>query len=206
MNEDPDRPTGDIDQRIRELAYLMWESAGRQVGNALEYWLQAEREVHAAVEATAERLLTPDAEVPAAAAAGRTAYRIEAIEGIGPVHAATLATAGMVTTGDLLERCGSAAGRRQIAEQVGIGASQLRKWVGMADLMRISGVGGEYAELLAAAGIGSVTALAATDAEALTARMAAVNAERKLTRRVASAGQVATWVEQASVLEPRLTD
>lgn len=38
----PERP--EITQeRIRDLAYFMWEAGGRQHGRALEYWLQAER-------------------------------------------------------------------------------------------------------------------------------------------------------------------
>lgn len=30
-------------ERIRVMAYYLWEAAGRQYGNALEYWLEAER-------------------------------------------------------------------------------------------------------------------------------------------------------------------
>jgi hypothetical protein len=40
-------------EHIRRNAYLLWESAGRQYGNALDYWLQAERQVLAAVMETA---------------------------------------------------------------------------------------------------------------------------------------------------------
>ncbi len=41
-------------EHIRRNAYMLWESAGRQYGNALDYWLQAERQVLSAVaEATA---------------------------------------------------------------------------------------------------------------------------------------------------------
>lgn len=38
----PERPEI-IQERIRDLAYFMWEAGGRQHGRALEYWLQAER-------------------------------------------------------------------------------------------------------------------------------------------------------------------
>ena len=34
-----------VQQRIRDLAYLMWESAGRQHGLAMQYWLAAEKEI-----------------------------------------------------------------------------------------------------------------------------------------------------------------
>lgn len=41
----------ELRNRIRELAYLMWESAGRQQGMALEYWVAAEREILATAKA-----------------------------------------------------------------------------------------------------------------------------------------------------------
>lgn len=53
--------TQDIQDRIREIAYLMWESAGRQHGMAMEYWLSAEQEVLSTLQAAAHRML-PDVE------------------------------------------------------------------------------------------------------------------------------------------------
>lgn len=48
MNDDAnkrgERPET-LQQRIRDLAYFMWEAGGRQHGRALEYWLEAERVV-----------------------------------------------------------------------------------------------------------------------------------------------------------------
>jgi hypothetical protein len=52
--------TQDIQDRIREIAYLMWESAGRQHGMAMEYWLSAEQEVLSTLQAAAHRM-TPAA-------------------------------------------------------------------------------------------------------------------------------------------------
>lgn len=49
--------TQDIQDRIREIAYLMWESAGRQHGMAMEYWLAAEQEVLSTLQAAAHRLM-----------------------------------------------------------------------------------------------------------------------------------------------------
>jgi hypothetical protein len=40
-----------VQQRIRDLAYLMWESAGRQHGLAIQYWLAAEKEVVGVMQA-----------------------------------------------------------------------------------------------------------------------------------------------------------
>ncbi|MGI9294580.1 MAG: DUF4332 domain-containing protein, partial [Pseudomonadales bacterium] len=83
--------------------------------------------------------------------------------------------------------------------------SQLLKWANMADLMRISGVGEEYSELLEAAGVDTVKELRNRNAENLTAAMAATNEQKKLVRSVPSAAQVTKWVEQAKTLDPLIT-
>src|SRR5512144_1596218 len=56
MSNDLHQMTQDLQTRIRELAYLMWESAGRQQGMAMEYWLKAESEVMSALQAAARML------------------------------------------------------------------------------------------------------------------------------------------------------
>lgn len=223
MPVDPKKRTEDVQDRIRELAYLMWESAGRQAGSAMEYWLAAEREVRTAFGAAAGKIMSPVGEKkeataissersvptaeaePPAATTGKTGYKIEQIEQIGRVYASKLATVGIETTGDLLDQCGSAKGRVAVAEKAGVTAKQLLKWTNMADLMRISGVGGEYAELLEASGADTVKELRTRNAENLAAKMAEINVKRKLTRRVASAKQVAKWVDQAKSLDPIIT-
>ena len=75
-------------------------------------------------------------------------YKIDEVEGIGPSYAEKLAGAAIVTTDDLLEKCGSAKGRKTVAEATGVGESTLLKWANMADLMRVSGVGSQFSELL----------------------------------------------------------
>ena len=75
----------------------------------------------------------------------------------------------------------------------------------MADLMRISGVGQEYSELLEAAGVDTVKELRNRNAENLAAKMAEVNTSKKLTRTVPSEKTVAGWVEQARTLDPLIT-
>ena len=49
--------TQDIQARINEVAYLMWESAGRQQGMAMEYWLKAESEVMSTLQSAASRMM-----------------------------------------------------------------------------------------------------------------------------------------------------
>ncbi len=127
-------------------------------------------------------------------------YPIESIEGIGPVYGKTLADAGIKTTTDLLERCGSAKGRTEVSSASGLSATVLLKWVNMADLMRVSGIGTEFSELLEAAGVDTVKELALRNADHLTAKMAEVNAQKKLTRRMPTVSEVTKWIEAAKTM------
>ena len=132
-------------------------------------------------------------------------YKIEEIEGIGPSYAEKLAAANITTTDQLLKLCCDAKGRKGTSESTGVSEGQLLKWANMADLMRISGVGSEYSELLEAAGVDTVKELRNRNAENLAAKMAEVNATKKLTRSVPSEKVVTKWVEQAKSLDPVIT-
>lgn len=127
-------------------------------------------------------------------------YAIDEIEGIGEAYGKRLSAEGIGKTSDLLERCGSAKGRQVVAAATGLSETLLLKWVNMADLMRISGIGTEFSELLEAAGVDTVKELQHRNPENLTARMAEVNAEKKLTRRVPNTAEVGKWIEQAKQL------
>jgi len=132
-------------------------------------------------------------------------YKIEEIEGIGPAYAEKLSAADVKTTDDLLKLCCDAKGRKLTAEKTGVSAGQLLKWANMADLMRISGVGSEYSELLEAAGVDTVKELRNRNAENLAVKMAEVNETKNLTRTVPSEKVVKGWVEQAKTLDPLIT-
>lgn len=132
-------------------------------------------------------------------------YKIEEIEGIGPAFSEKLQGAGIATTDDLLSQCGSAKGREAVANKTGLSTRQLLKWANMADLMRISGVGEEYSELLEAAGVDTVKELKHRNAANLASKMAEVNDAKKLTRRTPSESQVAGWIDQAKSLGPMIS-
>jgi len=133
------------------------------------------------------------------------AYKITEIEGIGPAYGAKLGEAGISTTDHLLAKCGSRKGRQETAAATGLTEAQLLKWANMADLMRISGVGEEYSELLEAAGVDTVKELKMRRADNLAAKMEEVNGTKKLVRQAPSESQVAKWVEQAKTLEPMIS-
>ena len=87
-------------------------------------------------------------------------YKIEDIEGIGEVTGKKFRDAGVKDTDSLLAASTTPSARAKLAEATGISAAQVLKFANMADLYRISGVGADYAQLLEAAGVDTVPALA----------------------------------------------
>jgi predicted flap endonuclease-1-like 5' DNA nuclease len=126
--------------------------------------------------------------------------KLEKVEGIGSVYAAKLAAVGVTTTGALLQEGATPAGRDKLAEAAGISSKLVLEWVNHVDLFRVKGVGEEYADLLEEAGVDTVPELAQRNPENLYAKLAAVNAEKDLVRRLPSAAQVAGWVAEAKTL------
>lgn len=130
---------------------------------------------------------------------------ISSIEGIGPVYSEKLAEAGIKTTEKLLKEGASRKGRGEIAKATGIDEKKVLRWVNMADLFRIKGVGEEYSDLLEAAGVDTVKELRNRNSENLTKKMEEVNAEKKLVRQLPNLEKVQAWVAQAKELEPTVT-
>lgn len=127
--------------------------------------------------------------------------KIEEIEGIGPVYAEKLTEAGVTTTEALLESGGKRAGREALSETTGISTAMILEWVNHADLMRISGVGSEYSDLLEAAGVDSPAELARRNAAKLAKTFQEVDAARpNMVRRVPSEETVTGWIELARAL------
>lgn len=129
-------------------------------------------------------------------------YAIEKIEGIGPVYASRLATAGIATTEDMLDLCTDPDGRRDVAEATGIDLDRILKWANLADLMRIAGIGPQFSELLEAAGVDTVKELRNRNAESLATALNTVNTERRLTRVTPTITVVRKWVAQAVETKP----
>ena len=74
-----------------------------------------------------------------------------------------------------------------------------------ADLMRIKGVGSEYADLMEAAGVDTIRELRRRNPDRLVAAMTELNARRRLIRRLPTDGMVAGWIEAAQDIEPLVT-
>jgi len=130
---------------------------------------------------------------------------IKEIEGIGPAYAERLVEAGLATTSKLLEAGATKKGRQAISQQSGISEKLILNWVNMCDLFRISGVAGQFAELLEASGVDSVKELRHRNAENLAAKMKEVNEQKHLCKVSPGVTIVEKWIEQAKALDPVVT-
>ncbi|MDE6080626.1 MAG: DUF4332 domain-containing protein [Duncaniella sp.] len=133
------------------------------------------------------------------------AYKIIEIEGIGDVYAEKLIAAGIKTTDDLLEKAASPKGRETLAEETGISKKLILKWANHADLFRIKGIAGQFAELLEAAGVDTVKELRHRVPANLYAKLVEVNEAKNLCNRVPAESEIARMVEQAKELDPKMT-
>lgn len=132
-------------------------------------------------------------------------YSLEEIEGIGTAYSGKLGACGIKTTSALLKRCADPKGRRRIADESGISEELLLQWVHFVDLMRVRGIGRQYAELLLGAGVDTIKELRARKPGQLAAKMAEVNAVKNLTHRIPVPVMVEEWIELAAKLKPVIT-
>ncbi len=127
--------------------------------------------------------------------------KLTVIEGIGESYEVKLKEAGIGSIEKLLAACTTKKGRKDLAEKAGVSEKLILKWANHADLIRIKGIGGEYAELLEAAGVDTVPELSNRREDNLTAKMAEVNAKKKLVRKLPTEKMVKEWIDQAGKLE-----
>ncbi|MGH3472410.1 MAG: DUF4332 domain-containing protein [Nocardioidaceae bacterium] len=127
------------------------------------------------------------------------------IEGVGEAFGEKLKEAGIHTVEALLEAGKTPKGRAEVAAKSGIGEHHILKWVNHADLFRINGVAGQFAELLDASGVDTVVELSHRVAEHLVEKMKEIDEAKHLTHRVPSLSEVQDWIEQAKKL-PRAVE
>ncbi|MEM1295819.1 MAG: DUF4332 domain-containing protein [Verrucomicrobiota bacterium] len=128
---------------------------------------------------------------------------VTSIEGIAATSAKKLEKAGIVTVAQLLEACKDKRSRKKIADATGLAEAKLLKWTNHADLCRISGVAGQYAELLEAAVIDSVKELARRRPQSVFDKLVETNTGRKkpLVNQTPALSRIENWVEQAKELK-----
>ncbi|HSJ72359.1 MAG TPA: DUF4332 domain-containing protein [Acidimicrobiia bacterium] len=126
---------------------------------------------------------------------------IAAIRAIDHRDATKLRKARVRTTEALLQQAGTRTQRSNLSERTGIPTSELLHWAHQADLMRINGIGSEYADLLGSAGVDTVKALRRRNAANLMTMMTQVNTKRRTVQRLPTIEMVQGWVDAAVALD-----
>ena len=130
--------------------------------------------------------------------------RIDEIAGIDPKEATKLRKAGVRTTESLLKHAGTRSGREQLATEVGLDVDDLLHWAQRADMMRVRGVGSEYALLLEACGVQTIRDLRRRNPTALTAKLSDHNGRKSMVRRLPTEIMVTSWIEAAALVDPQI--
>ena len=97
--------------------------------------------------------------------------RIDEVAGIGVKQATKLRKVGVRTSKGLIENASTRRARTQLSKTTGLTPKDLQLWVHHADLLRVRGVGAEYAELLVAAGVDTLRDLRRRNPTALLAKI-----------------------------------
>jgi Domain of unknown function (DUF4332) len=132
-------------------------------------------------------------------------YPIEDLKTIGPDVAASFKSAGIRSTGRLLEAAKDPKGRKLLAAKTGLDEKCILRSANMADRMRIKGVGEDYALLLEAAGVDTVRELKYRNPRNLAKSMADANTKRKLVRLLPSEATIQRWIEHAKRLQLKIS-
>lgn len=139
-------------------------------------------------------------EAPAAAAATSDEGDDETtlfVEGIGPEYEERLKKAKITTTHQLM-----AADAAALSKKTDIPEASIRNWQQQADLIRIDGIGKQYAEVLVRAGITSCEQLAQTDSKEVVKKVSAYlkTVKKKPLKGKITAKLVDSWKAEAQTL------
>jgi predicted flap endonuclease-1-like 5' DNA nuclease len=126
---------------------------------------------------------------------------INSIKGVSDALASKMRDLGIRDADDLLGAAMDYGARGQLANKLGIATPALTEIVNRADLSRLKGVSGVYADLLENAGVDTVKELSNRVPANLHAKLEEVNKSKKFTERPPTMSMVEEWVSQAKKLD-----
>lgn len=130
---------------------------------------------------------------------------IDAIEGMSHAEATKLRKSRVRTTEALLKTASTRSGRKELSSKTGIPDKQILQWVNRADLMRVKGIGSEYADLLEVAGVDTIRELRRRNPANLLETLMVLNTRKRLVRRLPTEGMVSGWIDEAKDVDPIVT-
>jgi predicted flap endonuclease-1-like 5' DNA nuclease len=129
---------------------------------------------------------------------------IKHLAGLTLEHKRYLEKAGVTSFEKLLEATTTKKDSEALAKKTNIHEELILMWANHADLARIKGIAGHYADLLEAVGVDTVVELAKRNPDHLYELMIKVNNEVRLVKRLPSVTQVEEWITQAGRFNRKL--
>lgn len=124
------------------------------------------------------------------------------IKRVGSKNAKKLQKIGIHTTKRLLLVAAHRQGRIDLARETRLTQKLILKWVNLADLIRIKGIGQHYIDLLDQAGVNSVKELAKRRPAQLYQEVVKLKLNNNLVRRLPAYKDIEHWIKNAKKLKP----
>ncbi len=122
---------------------------------------------------------------------------IDSINGMTHTEATKLRRARVRTTVTFLQIASTRSGRALLTKETGITSPKLLHWAKRAELMKIKNLGKDYADLLEAVGVESVSDLKRRNPESLHEMMNGTNKRKKIVDRMPSLKRVTRWIDDS---------
>lgn len=130
---------------------------------------------------------------------------IDSINGMTHTEATKLRRARVRTTTTFLQIASTRSGRALLTKETGINSPKLLHWARRAELMQIKNLGKDYADLLEAVGVESVSDLKRRNPEVLLDVMQKRNSKIQIVDRMPSLKKVTSWIEDAGLMEIKVS-
>lgn len=133
-------------------------------------------------------------------------WPIEQLPGLSQQEQSQLQNCGITTTKEIIKQGKTLEARVALSNKLQIHLQYVNKWIALADLARIPGVGTQYCGLLLHAGIGSVAQLAETPTHRLHKQILRLQVATMQRRDLCPAiEQVQQWSQQAKIVISQLS-
>ena len=125
---------------------------------------------------------------------------ISDLKGLQPEVKTKLEFEGIRNTQQFLERTRTPQQRTELAHKVGTTSIAIKELANRADLMRLTGVGGDFSNMLEEAGVNSCKELQHRVPEKLYATLEGIHTNKKIGHRAPALVQVTEWIVEAKKL------
>lgn len=123
---------------------------------------------------------------------------IKSLPFVGKKYRVMLKKAKITTTGEILERGICRTSRENLANELGISERLISKWVNLADLLRVKGIGKRYLKLLDKIGIGNLNKLSKQGPDNILQKIDSLDQEDlKKIKRKPSLKTIRRWIEES---------